>query len=335
MNLWGDDLYLNNTFLSVKEEFQKRYEISGDADEATSAILDQYIPSLAENIDEALVWFALADVQSEMGIMKLDLYDKALVWIDRYRCFLKEISKGETGRYLCEYTLDTLRRHIYDRVNFPVKHSKRSYKCKWEKGDVFAYILESEEAVRRGLAGRYFLIQKVDETTWYPSHIIPIVYVRITNDHILPKTAEEFNRLEYVQTSFLKFGERFYPMDGYRPQRDIEEKERITYKVDEYGYLPEYRVALITTFSRRIPSKLIYLGNFRNVLPPQNEFIPPSNVNIMAVDWARYGSTFETRILERYFIHNRRELEIYTEGLPEDNFHLIAQEILRNMRSGE
>lgn len=71
---------------------------------------------------------------------------------------------------------------------------KRVYKCQWNLGDVFAYELESDLAKERGLYGRYFLIQKIDEDVWYPGHIVPIVYVKITNDNKLPSNVEEYNQ---------------------------------------------------------------------------------------------------------------------------------------------
>ena len=116
---------------------------------------------------------------------------------------------------------------------------KRTYKCQWKIGDVFAYRLESNLAMESGLLGRYFLIEKVDETIWHPGHIVPIVRVKITNDSNLPSNIEEYNQLEYVQTDFTKYEERFWPIDMSRPKEDVRRKSKKKYQVDEYGFLPQ------------------------------------------------------------------------------------------------
>lgn len=190
---------------------------------------------------------------------------------------------------------------------------KRLYKCQWKLGDVFAYQLESDLAKERGLDGRYFLIQKVDEGVWYPGHIVPIVYVKITKAHSLPSNVAEYNELEYVQTSFSKYEERFWPIDMTRPQEDIAEKSKITYQVDEYGFLPQYRVELLNTSKKEIPANLIYVGNFAAAVPPEREFVPHAKQNILSVHWKHFGETFETKMLRRYCGHNLRELSIYQD----------------------
>ena len=196
-------------------------------------------------------------------------------------------------------------------VKKPTK--KRVYECQWKFGDVFAYQLESDLAKERGLYGRYFLIQKVDEGVWHPGHIIPIVYVKITGDTTLPSNAEEYNKLEYVQTWFTKYEDRFLPIDMRCPQEDIAEKSKIKYQVDEYGFLPQYRVRLLNISKKVIPKKLLYIGNFASAVSPHQEFVPHSKENIVTVSWKQLDETFETKMIKRYCGHNLRELSIYTD----------------------
>ena len=168
-------------------------------------------------------------------------------------------------------------------------------------------------AKEKGLYGRYFLIQKVDEGVWYPGHIVPIVYVKITNNANLPENVEEYNQLEYVQTWFTKYEDRFLPIDMRRPQEDIAEKAKLNYQVDEYGFLPQYRVKLLNTSKKVIPDKLIYIGNFAHATPPKNEFVPHIEDNILSVAWREFDETFETRMIRSYCGHNLRELRIYSD----------------------
>ena len=191
---------------------------------------------------------------------------------------------------------------------------KKLYQCQWKLGDTFAYELESDLAKEKGLYGRYFLIQKVDETVWYPGHIVPIVYVKITDDSLLPSNVEAYDKLEYVQTWFTKYEDRFLPIDMSCPQEDIAQKAKMHYEVDEYGFLPQYRAILLNTSPTIIPAKLIYIGNFANALPPQKEFIPHIKLNIVAASWNRSSDYFETKMIKRYCGHNLRELSIYANS---------------------
>jgi len=196
-------------------------------------------------------------------------------------------------------------------IKKPVK--KRVYRCKWQEGDVFAFKIESDLAREKGLFGRYFLIQKVSERTWYPGHIVPIVYVKITKDEKLPSNMEDYNQTEYVQTWFTRFEERFFPIDMADPQKDIAEKSKIHYEADAFGFLPQYRVTLLSTSAKVIPAKLIYLGNFLNAAPPKGEFVPHIKENVSTVSWGKSGEAFETTMINRYCGHNLRELGIYSK----------------------
>ena len=300
MGIWGPELYQNDTSLDVKDEFNELYNNGRSAQEITDKLIEEYRDIMGNMEEEPLFWFALADTQWELGVLLPSVKEKALYWITNYRGIRNY------------QTMDALQTKLLS-PQPPVKRpkKKRTYKCQWKLGDVFACELESELAKERGLYGQYFLIQKIDEGVWYPGHIVPIVYVKITKDGKLPSNVEEYDLLEYVQMSFSKYEDRFYPIDMSRPQEDIAEKSRINYQVDEYGFLPEYRTTLLNTSKKVIPTNLIYVGNFLNAAPPQKEFIPHTKVNIATVAWKQFEETFETIVLKRYCGHNLRELCIY------------------------
>ena len=86
------------------------------------------------------------------------------------------------------------------------------------------------------------------------------------------------------------------------------------YEVDEYGFLPEYRVLLITTSKRVIPKDLIYVGNYHSATLPEKEFIPHTRLNISNAFWKKNEDTIETEILRRYFLYNLRQCEAYQKN---------------------
>ena len=181
------------------------------------------------------------------------------------------------------------------------------YKCEWKTGDVFAYRLESHLAKEMNIFGRYLLIQKVDEAEWYPKHIIPIVYVKLSKHNKIPTMIEEYNELEFIQTGFTKYEERFWPIDGSRIKNDIAEKSETKYEVDDYGFLPQFRIEIVTRSKKELPPNLNYICNFINAKKPEKEFIPHSKTNIMSVSWKK----FENRLITLYCGHNLKGLEIY------------------------
>ena len=311
--MWGFELYQNDTSLDVKDEFEELYNNGSTVQDITDKLTEDYKGIMGDIDEEPLFWFALADTQWNLGVLLPLVKEKALYWVekdsDMFDCRSMDMSAKVKRRKI----LDALQAKLLSSQP-PVKKTvkKRIYKCQWKLGDIFAYRLESDLAKERGLYGRYFLLQKVDEGVWHPGHIVPIVYVKITNDNNLPSNVEEYNQLEYVQTWFTKYEDRFLPIDMRRPQEDIAEKSKINYQVDEYGFLPQYRVKLLNTSKRVIPTNLIYVGNFANATHPQKEFIPHSKENVVSVSWKQFDETFETKMIKRYCGHNLRELSIYT-----------------------
>ena len=312
MGMWGFELYQNDTALDVKDEFYELFNAGKTAQEITDNLTEDYKSIMGDTDEEPIFWLALADTQWDLGVLLPVVKEKALYWIDNDCGIFKYQTIDISAKVQREKTLDELQTKLLS-PQPPVKKAvkKRVYKCQWKLGDVFAYKLESELAKERGLYGRYFLIQKVDEGIWYPGHIVPIVYVKITNNTNLPSNVEEYDQLEYVQTWFTKYEERFLPIDMRHPEEDIAEKSKINYQVDEYGFLPQYRVKLLNTSKRVIPSKLIYISNFASAVRPQKEFIPHSKENIVTASWRQLDETFETKMIKRYCGHNLREFSIY------------------------
>ncbi len=314
MGIWGFELYQNDMSLDVKDEFEKFYNSGKNVQEIIDILMKEYKSIMGDIDEEPLFWLALADTQWNLGVLLPAVKEKALYWIVKDSGMFKCQAKDMSAKVKRKKTLDDLQEKLLSPQppeKKPVK--KRIYRCQWKFGDVFAYKLESNLAKERGLYGRYFLIQKVDEGLWHPGHIVPIVYVKITSDTNLPSNAEEYNKLEYVQTWFTKYEDRFLPIDMRHPKEDIAEKSKINYKVDEYGFLPQYRVMILNTSKKIIPSKLIYVGNFLHTASPKNEFVPHSKINISPIFWKKFEETFETKMIKLYCGHNLREFSTYTD----------------------
>lgn len=187
----------------------------------------------------------------------------------------------------------------------------KTKKQPWNIGDVYAYKISSDIAREFGLIGRYFLLQKIDEIAYSPRIMAPIAYVKITKDEKMPTTTEEFDQLEFVQIKSTNFEERFYPFDFSRLEEDIAEKSTLTYTVDEYGYLPQFRVLLVLAAGKCVPPDLVYVGSFLDAAHPKIEFIPHTEFNLRMI-FCKKNSTLLDRILSNaYHGHNLRTLKRY------------------------
>lgn len=313
MGIWGAELYQNDTSLDIKDKFEELFKNGKTAREITEKLIEDYKGIMGKPDEEPLFWYALADTQWDFGVLLPEVKEKTLRWIEKENCMLALQTFNAAAKKQRKSVLHDLQLKLLSPPSSTKRTvNRRLYVCQWKRGDVFAYRLESDLAKEKGLFGRYFLIQKVDECVWHPGHIVPIVYIKITSDTTLPANIEEYDRLEYVQTWFTKYEERFFPIDMSRPQEDIAQKSKIHYKTDEYGFLPQYRAILLNTSKRAIPKNLVFVGNYQGAKPPINEFIPHITSNIVSVAWKNAaGETFETKMIGRYCGHNLRELSIY------------------------
>jgi hypothetical protein len=308
MGTFGKGIFENDIALDVKDRFLELFSEGKTAIEINETMLKEFSNEMNDTDDSIPFWLALADIEWQHGILFPDVKTKALKCLEDIKT--QSLLEVENANFTSSRTkvLDKLR----EKLNSPQpKHkkykTKTPYKCEWKSGDVFAFQLESNLSIEKGLSGQYLLVQKVDEGLWHPEHIIPIVYVKITKDGRIPTSISEFDQCEYIQTSFSFFEERFWPIDGSRSEEDIAEKSKLVYEVDEFGYLPQFRIALVNSSMRIIPKKLLYVGNFIDTITPTKEFIPHSKINIAAVLW----KNFEEILIDRYFRHNRRQSKIY------------------------
>lgn len=303
---WNNSLFQNPMAIDIRTEFEQQFLHNKTVSEITSNIIKKYDFVMNNPYKEPLLWYALVDVQRRVGTVTPMVQEKVLFWLSRKK---SQIVLNDEEREV-----------LYHKLLFPQPLGKKVrrrtvFQCTWEMGDVFSYQLDSDLAKEKGLYGRHFLIQKVDEGVWHPGHIVPIVYVKITADDKLPSDMDEFNELEFVQTWFTRYEERFWPIDGTRPEEDMAEKAKLDYKVDEFGFLPQYRIMLLNISESCIPQKLKYLGNFKSVNNPPLEFVPHSKDNITNISWKQFDDTFETKMIKRYYNHNRRELSIYSSSV--------------------
>lgn len=317
MGAWGPGLYQDDVAVEVRDYYKDQLRRGKTGAEITQVLISENKYLLSDSDDSPIFWFALADTQWSLGRLEDFVREQALYYI-RIGTDIKrwEMNSAKEAKIRAKVLSDLERKLLLPQ---PVEKKIPQYKlyhCKWKIGDVYAYPFESEYANKKGFSGKYLLLNKVDEAIWHPGHIIPIVRVKITADGSLPVSKDEFNKVEYVQTSFSRFDplvEEFRVDPENLTEKEfwtkVEEK-KASYIYDDFGLLPVYRVKLISTSSRIIPKKLVWVGNFSDVSFPENEFVPGNKIEIPSVHW----KDLEKTMIDSYCGHNLRQFEIYSKS---------------------
>lgn len=306
MGAWGPKLYQDDIAEDIREYYKDQLRRGKTGSEITQELMKQNEYVLSDSDDAPIFWFALADTQWNLGRLEDFVKEQALYHIrDGYdvRRWEMENPKGAKER---AKVLSELEHKLLSPQPAEKKVSQyKLYQCEWKEGDVYAYPLVSEYAKEKGIGGRYFLFHKIGETTYWPGHIIPIVRVKITRKSELPKDLEEFNKLEYVQTSVDRCDDSLLLVRG---KSFVDGQAVVEHITDEFGFLPIYRLELLNTSKRIIPKNLIYVGNYKNAVPPQLEFVP-EDISIPGFMW----KFFDNIMIERYCGYNLGQYEIYSK----------------------
>lgn len=309
MGAWGPKLYQDDMAGEVRDYYKDQLHRGKTGKEVTQELIEQNEYAISDPDDAPVFWFALADTQWNLGRLENFVKEQALNHIRNGYDLRRWKTEDPQEAKIRARVLSELEQKLLSPQPAEKKISQyKLYRCEWKIGDVYAYPLDSDYAKEKGLYGRYFLFQKIGETDYHPGHTIPIVWVKITKGDELPTNDEEYDKLEYVQTSVTEYEDRFLPIDGRRPKEDIAEKSKLKYEVDDSGFLPQYRIALINTSKRVIPKSLVFVGNFQNINPPKKEFVPHSELSIPSFLW-KY---FDEIMIERYCGYNLRQFEMYS-----------------------
>ena len=311
MGAWGPGLFQDDLAQDVRDEYKDRLHRGKSGEEITKELMESYKYALADVDDAPVFWFALADTQWNMGRLENFVKEHALEHIEAGQDIKRWESEDPKGTKKRKLVLDALKEKLLSPQPLEKKVSQyRLYHCQWKIGDTYAYKIENNAE----FCGRYLLVQKVDEDTWWPGHTVPTVYVKITKDESLPKSTEEYDRLEFIQTGSVGTSDPFI----LKSYTGVCDKSELKCEVDEFGCLPVYRINLLNTSAKVIPKSLIYLGNFDNVNAPAKELVPFSKNNIQSVSWKTKYGDFETKMLQCYLGHNQRGYATYKQSKTTD-----------------
>lgn len=276
MASWGAKLYQDDVAEDVRDYYKDQLKRGKTNEEVTKELIKDNEDIISDEDEAPVFWFALADTQWNSGRLLPFVKEKALEYLKSGTNLTRWEKEAINKR---EYKVrEKVLQELEQKLESPMPPEKKVtqhklYKCEWNIGDVFAYKLESDYAKEKGLSNKYLLIRKAYEYVWWPGHTVPIVYVQITKDEVIPNSIDEISQFEYIQTS---------RAEG----------------------LPKYLTTMISTSKRVIPTKQLKLiGNYVDLPTPKDEYIPENKISIPACHW----SAFEKSFIDDYFRLNLGE----------------------------
>ena len=315
MGTWGTGIFQSDYALDVKDTYMDRIRKGEDDESVMNSLIAEYEREGDFNYDDTryVFWLALAYIQWKTGRLDPMVKERALSCIQDGSEL--ELWKGETEttyRHRKKALADLEETLLSPQRKRTVYRQPKDYYCGWEIGDVYALKISEEMQPLFDSKAQYLLLCTVDTAKCQPWQTVPIVYVKLSNGDALPKNVKEYDECEYIQIGFTHYENRFYPLSGGNDKELIAERSKVKFEVNEYGVLPEYRVTLRSTCKRVIPKSLIYVGNFADAVPPKQEFVPFSKINIRTERWGENGRSFENIMQQLYHAHNLHELEVYS-----------------------
>lgn len=225
----------------VKEAYTKLRREGISRADSVQMLQEQYHDELVVGAEDdgILFWIGLADAQYALKELSLEAANMGRIALNQLVSCVPEIARADiqkrNERYACA--------PMPEREHIP---TPRCFRCQWKIGDTFAYRLKGPDAERYGFANEYALLRKVDELE-EDGRLWPVVTVTHWPDANLPSTEVDFQRVPLLK---LSSGRMFSAKGTY-----------------------EYRLEIL--FSNRKQVELLdmqYLGNFKNVPLPKDEF---------------------------------------------------------------
>ena len=82
MGAWGTTLYSNDTTSAIRDEYIKKLNSGEPNDEITMDLIKEFQALICDTEEQALFWYALADMQLSHGMLMQYVRDKALLCME-------------------------------------------------------------------------------------------------------------------------------------------------------------------------------------------------------------------------------------------------------------
>lgn len=175
---------------------------------------------------------------------------------------------------------------------------EKSNPKKWDDGDTFA--IKITNCQDKSYNGKYLILNHI-KRDYHLDLKYPFFRIKII-DNIENISKEKLDNIEYVITDVVNVINSSAILD------DILEKNKKM--ADNYGYLYQYQIEILTNRKYKIPNDLIYLGNYK-LNEPEKEYIPWTPCNIHLELW----SDFIDNCVNYYEEYNLRKSPLFNEEM--------------------
>lgn len=181
MGTWGYGLYSDDVTRDVKGIYVDKLRRGKSGMQASKEMIAEFKWALDDEDDAPLFWFAMADTQWNYGRLQNEVKTQALYYLND----IKNLQRWEFENPKMFYKRKEVLNSLYKKLMTQQPPEKKVslyhlYYCQWKIGDIYSYQLDGEDAKKRGIDGCHLLFYKVAESTWWPGHVIPVVYIKLT-----------------------------------------------------------------------------------------------------------------------------------------------------------
>lgn len=256
MGTWGPKLYEDDLAEDIKNEYEELLEKGKNNKEAIEDIYQIYKEEIEDSDEKSVFWMVLADILYKNKNLTEFVKEKALKEIELGENLERWKNEASEEDYIIrKKEIDKLKKKLnsYQECEKNIGTKNKSIKkiannniLEWKIGDTYAYKIQDPK-----FEGQYFILRKVQDCMYYNNtrYQSAIIYVQITSNKEIPKNEEEIDKLEYIVMT---------------------NKGNVKY---------QYRTQLYQ-IPRKMPTQLIYLGNFKNIKTPNDEYIEKEEISV-------------------------------------------------------
>lgn len=192
MGFWGSTLYANDCTSDVRDCYKKYLQEGMNNEDAYQKVLQSFSDHMGTE-EEPLVWYALADTQWKFGRLLPEVKATALWWIEQgggMEFWESSANQGVGWKKTLANLNDQL--HTPQPPEKKIRKPTHFKKNPWNIGDVYAYQFHTDEAKEKGYFGKYILLQKLEDNSFFGDTLNAVRVFSGVYDH-LPVTFDEEN----------------------------------------------------------------------------------------------------------------------------------------------
>lgn len=302
MAIWGAKLYESDCTCDMRDTFLRLLGEGLAPELVKKQILEEFAESFSDSDECDAARLALAELLWSVGALsekeRMDILS-----------FLKAggdiLFWQENAPHMIDFRrreLKRLERQLGQHSPPQVRKKIRAKQFLWEVGQIYALPIHDASAATLQIQNEFLLLYVYAEAEPVNGYRVPLVWAKLTQNGVLPGSAEEFHALPYIQISCTAMEDRFKPFSS---REELPQKYWQDYLPDAWGYLPEFSMMIYESRGNHPPKDLQLLGTFEGIKPPEYNYRRYKSSHGAA--W-RY---LEEYLLQRYRLHNLHQAQFY------------------------